>query len=95
MTVLPVCRLGTRWRNRESAAATSSCSTSTSPLPQDDQLYAVATPEGLVVNRLRQIDGRWHMLDDTAGRSARPMHPQDRVVGRLVWCESPGDFNES
>ena len=64
-------------------------------LPQDDQLYAVATPEGLVVNRLRQIDGQWHRFDDTTGRSARPMHPQDTVVGRLVWCESPDDFNES
>ena len=63
-------------------------------LPQDGQLYAVATPEGLVVNRLRQIERLWHLLDDTAGRSARPMRPQDRVVGRLVWCESPGDFKE-
>lgn len=61
-------------------------------VPADDQLYAVATREGVVIERLRQIvEGQLHLPGDEPDGPSRPMRPHYRILGRVIWCEPHGD----
>lgn len=57
--------------------------------PVGGRLFALRTGEGLVVKRLRQIGGRWHMVSDNKAYGPRPVGEDDRILGQVAWTGPP------
>ena len=55
----------------------------------DGQVFGVRTDEGLVVKRLRHIDGRWHLDSDNPGREPRPVTGGEQILGQVAWSGPP------
>lgn len=58
--------------------------------PLDGHLFAVRTDAGLVVKRLRRLDGRWLLTSDNAAHAPRPVAEDDRILGQIAWREPRG-----
>ena len=57
--------------------------------PLDGQVFGVRTDEGLVVKRLRHVDGRWHLESDNAAHEPRPVMDEERILGQVAWAGPP------
>lgn len=54
--------------------------------PLEGQIFGVRVDEGLMVKRMRRIDGRWHLTSDNPDYGAsRPIARQDRILGQVAW----------
>ena len=53
--------------------------------PRSGRIYALRTPDGLVVKRLRQRKRRWWADSDNPDHVSREMSDGDEIVGRVVW----------
>jgi len=55
--------------------------------PMAGRVYVLRTETGLVAKRLCQDAGAWIMTSDNeaAGWLPRPVGPEDRVLGRVIW----------
>ncbi len=58
--------------------------------PLDGHVFAVRTDAGLVVKRLRRLDGRWLLTSDNAAHAPRPVAEEDRILGQIAWFGPPG-----
>ncbi len=59
--------------------------------PLEGQLFGVRTDEGLMVKRLRHIEGRWCLTSDNASYPPRPAEEEDRILGQVAWVGPPGE----
>ena len=57
--------------------------------PLDGQVFGVRTDEGLVVKRVRDVDGRWHLDSDNAGHEPQPVTGGEQIVGQVAWSGPP------
>ena len=57
--------------------------------PLDGQVFGVRTDEGLVVKRLRHVDGRWHLNSDNPGHEPRPVTGAEQILGQVAWSGPP------
>ena len=53
--------------------------------PTDGEVFVLHTVDGLVVKRLREVEGEWEMASDNPAYPPRPAGEWDRPVGRLAW----------
>ena len=51
--------------------------------PLDGQVFGVRTGEGLIVERLRRIDDRWHLESDNPAHESHPVTGDDRILGQV------------
>ena len=58
--------------------------------PLDGLVFGVHTVEGLVVKRLRRVDGRWHLENDNPVHESSPVTGEERILGQVAWTGPPG-----
>ena len=53
--------------------------------PRSDRIFALHTPDGLIVKRMRRQGGRWMAESDNAKHGPRALGETDGVIGRVMW----------
>lgn len=51
----------------------------------DGRVFAVRTVDGPLVKRLRKRSGGWWIVSDNQEHTSRPISPEDRLLGLVVW----------
>ena len=62
--------------------------------PLESHVFGVRTDDGLVVKRLREIRGRWHLISDNPAHKPRAVTDSDRAPGQVAWTGPPSEDAE-